>query len=130
MAIQVRRGSASDFDGTQLLPAELAVCLDTDEMYFKGGSRSNKVSRATCVATTPSFSSLPQTFTDAQLTFAGSVNHITPDMIVKPNDYILSTPSAMGGNWNINTDTAGQITISGTFSGSTGTTLKIFFSYL
>ena len=79
--------------------------------------------------TTPAFSSLPQTFSDSQLTFGGSVNHITTDLVCPPNNFILSTPSAMGGDWTINTDTAGQITISGTFAGSTGTTLKLFLEH-
>lgn len=35
MAIQLRRGQKADFDGTKLLPGECAVCLDTDQMYYK-----------------------------------------------------------------------------------------------
>lgn len=81
------------------------------------------------VCTTPSFNSLPQTFTDSQLAFEGSISHITTDLICKPGDYILSNPQAMGGDWTVNTNTAGQVTISGTFSGSAGTTLKLFLSH-
>lgn len=35
MAIQLRRGQKTDFDGTKLLPGECAICLDTDQMYYK-----------------------------------------------------------------------------------------------
>jgi len=81
-----------------------------------------------CIATTPVFTSLPQTFTDSQLTFGGSITHIESDMIVTPRDYIASNSSAIGPDWEVNTDTEGQLTITGTFVGTTGTSLKLFLS--
>ena len=78
------------------------------------------------VFTTPSFSSLPQTFTAAQVTFEGSVAELTPDLVVPPHDYILSYENAMGSGWDLDFSTAGQVTITGTFTGSTGTTLKAY----
>ena len=59
--------------------------------------------------TTPSFSSLPQTFYAAGI----NANHV-----VSNNQIILSNPSAQTGDWTITTGT-GYITISGSISGST-----------
>lgn len=66
------------------------------------------------VVTFSSFSSLPQTVTNSE---------ITTDMVcVKA---ILGTPNAQTGDWTINTDTAGQVTVSGTIFGSTTLTLYL-----
>jgi hypothetical protein len=66
--------------------------------------------------TTPSFSSLPQTFT---------VNGITANHeLVQDGFALLSTPSAQGNDWTITTGT-NTVTISGTFSGSTATTVTM-----
>lgn len=54
------------------------------------------------------FSSLPLTITDSR---------ITTDMCA--SKLILSNPSAMTSDWNFNTDTAGQVTITGSINGST-----------
>ena len=73
------------------------------------------------VISLPSFNSLPATFTstdDAHIAF------VETDMVCIKAD--ISVPSAMGSNWTVNTDTAGQITISGTFEGSTGTTGTLY----
>lgn len=54
------------------------------------------------------FSSLPLTITDSR---------ITTDM--RAEKLVLSNPSALTDEWTFNTDTAGQVTITGTISGST-----------
>lgn len=64
-----------------------------------------------------SFSSLPQTKSDA---------NIETDMVVVNS--VLSNPSAQTGDWTVNTDTAGQVTVSGTISGSTTLTLYLMKS--
>lgn len=38
MAIQIRRGASKDFDESKMVQGELAVTLDTDEFYYKGGT--------------------------------------------------------------------------------------------
>ena len=75
------------------------------------------------VFTTPSFSSLPQTYTDSQVTFQGSVTHITPDLYLTKYAYECSNENAMIGSWNIDFDTEGRVTISGSISGTTNITL-------
>ena len=75
------------------------------------------------VFTTPSFSSLPQTYTDSQVTFQGSVTHMTTDLYVGAHDYLASNASAMTGNWTIDFSTEGKVTISGSISGTTNITL-------
>lgn len=64
--------------------------------------------------TMSSFSSLPQTVTNAA---------ITTDMVCIKAE--LGTPSAQTGDWTVNTDTAGQVTVSGSISGSTTLTLYL-----
>jgi len=124
MAIQMRRGSSADFDGDKLEPGELAVCLDTNEMYFKG-------SEATQVAT-PSLigyhaiypkrltgiSSLPKTFSGA--------TGITADHEPIKGSAQVSPQSAMGGDWTV-TCGDGTITVSGSFVGSTAVTILMDF---
>lgn len=83
----------------------------------------------TCVVLTPTFTSLPQTFTDGQLTFLSYVDHVTEDMIVGPSDYIASHPSAMSDDWVVTAEN-GLVRVEGTFIGSTGTNLKLYFSYI
>lgn len=83
----------------------------------------------TVIFTTPSFSSLPQTFSDSQVTFDGSVTHLTPDLAVTPNDYKLSNTGAMSGSWELDFSTEGYVTVRGTFSGSSGTTLKVWATH-
>lgn len=61
-----------------------------------------------------SFSSLPQTVSNAA---------ITTDMVCIHSE--LGTPSAQTGDWTVNTDTAGQVTVSGSISGSTTLTLYL-----
>lgn len=64
--------------------------------------------------TMSSFSSLPQTVSNAA---------ITTDMVCIHSE--LGTPSAQTGDWTVNTDTAGQVTVSGSISGSTTLTLYL-----
>lgn len=66
------------------------------------------------VVTFSSFSSLPQTVTNAA---------ITTDMVCIKAE--LGTPSAQTSDWTVNTDTAGQVTVSGSISGSTTLTLYL-----
>lgn len=66
------------------------------------------------VVTFSSFSSLPQTVTNSE---------ITTDMVCIHSK--LGTPSAQTSDWTINTDTAGQVTVSGSISGSTTLTLYL-----
>lgn len=115
MAIQVRRGSAADFDGTKLLPGELAVCLDTNELYYKG-TEAVKVATATeakvLIINVPSFSSLPQIVTDSR---------ITADMVLIGWDVIKSV---MLSGWDV-TPANGSVTITGSISGTTALTLYL-----
>ena len=69
------------------------------------------------VVTTPSFSSLPQTYTDAQLSAS-----ITSDLVV--TNSVLSNPSAQTGDWTITTNN-GSLTITGSVA-SSGTTLTLY----
>lgn len=83
-------------------------------------SRINSIYNATIrevyQVTTPSFSSLPQTFTATGIT----ANH---KLIV--DGYALVTPeSSKGSDWNVETG-ANSIKITGTFKGSTATTVKM-----
>lgn len=66
--------------------------------------------------TTPTFSSLPQTFTATGVT----ANHT----LVQDGFALLSNTSAMGNDWTITTG-ANSVTISGTFSGSTATSVTM-----
>lgn len=79
----------------------------------------NAVLAKVYIVTTPAFTSLPYTYPAS-----GTDNNITTDMVCIKGD--LSVPSAQGSDWTVNTDTAGKATISGTFSGSTGTTLTMY----
>ena len=63
--------------------------------------------------TTPSFSSLPTTFT---------ATGVTADMVVA--EAVLSNPAAQTGAWTITT-AADSITIAGTISGTTALTLLL-----
>ena len=65
------------------------------------------------VVESTSFSSLPQTISDAA---------ITSDHVVMNS--VLSNPSAQTGDWTITTS-SGSLTISGTISGSTTVTLYL-----
>ena len=65
------------------------------------------------VITSSSFSSLPQTISDA---------NITSDHVVMNS--VLSNPSAQTGDWTITTSN-GSLTVSGTISGSTTLTLYL-----
>lgn len=67
---------------------------------------------AVLVVTVPSFSSLPLTISNAD---------ITSDMVVVNSE--LGTPSAQTGDWTVTTS-AGSLTVSGSISGST--TLKLY----
>lgn len=61
--------------------------------------------------TQTSISSLPLTISNSRLT----PKHVISRMV-------LSNPSAQTGDWTFNTDTAGQVTISGNISGTTDAT--------
>ena len=65
------------------------------------------------VVTVPSFNSLPQTVSNAD---------ITSDMVVVNS--VLGTPSSQTGDWTVTTST-GSLTIAGTISGSTTLTLYL-----
>ena len=78
------------------------------------------------VVITPEISSLPVTFTDSQLTFENG-DHLTTDLICGRYDYKLSNANAKKGEWSIDTETEGQVTISGEIDGTT--TLKIYFRH-
>ncbi len=58
-------------------------------------------------------SSLPTTVND---------DRIVSEHIAKPNDYLLSNPSAMTGTWDVTTQD-GSVTVSGPISGSTTATI-------
>ena len=70
----------------------------------------------TLVVSVPSFSSLPQTISNAS---------VTSDMVVVNS--VLSNPSAQTGDWTVTTSN-GSLTISGSISGSTTATLDLMRS--
>ena len=55
-----------------------------------------------------------------------AVAGVTTDMV--PIKATLGTPSAQTGNWTVNTNTAGSVTVSGSISGSTTLTLYLMKS--
>ena len=59
-------------------------------------------------------SSLPITITDASIL----TKHVCTSCV-------LSNPSAQTGDWTVDTDTAGQATISGNISGTTDITIRL-----
>ena len=69
------------------------------------------------VVTASSVSSLPKTISD---------ENITTDMVVVNS--VLSDPLAQLGDWTASTDTAGQVVISGTISGTTDIKLYLMKS--
>jgi len=69
------------------------------------------------VLTQASISALPVTISNAA---------IETDMVVI--NAVLSNPAAQTADWTVNTDTAGQATISGTISGTTDLTLYLMKS--
>lgn len=73
--------------------------------------------RVLVLSTTSAVSALPYVFSDAA---------IETDMVCLKAE--LSNPAAQTGEWTVNTDTAGQATISGTISGSTNITLYLMKS--
>lgn len=122
MAIQLRRGSASDFDGSKLLEGECAIALDTGAFYYKGDDTVYEMATANTIGvsdviqvTTPTFTSLPATFRADGLT----ANH----ELIDDGHAFVSVPSSMGSSWAV-TCGANTITISGTFSGSAATYVK------
>lgn len=64
--------------------------------------------------TASSVSSLPLTISNSAITTSMECIH-----------HVLSNPSAQTGDWTVNTDTAGKVTISGTISGTTDITLYL-----
>lgn len=64
--------------------------------------------------TASSVSSLPLTISNSAITTSMEVINS-----------VLSNPSAQTGDWSVNTDTAGKVTISGTISGTTDITLYL-----
>lgn len=71
----------------------------------------------TLILSANSISALPYTFSNAA---------IETDMVCINS--VLSNPSAQLSDWTVNTDTAGQATVSGTISGSTSLTLYMMKS--
>ena len=73
----------------------------------------NRIPSTCLTVTSSSFSSLPQTISNS---------NITADHVVINS--VLSNPSAQTGDWTVTT-TSGSLTISGTISGSTTITLYL-----
>lgn len=91
---------------------------DTDYLAVDDGTETLKIPMAEVYATTlvievASFSSLPQTVTD---------ENITSDMVV--TNSVLGTPSAQTSDWTVATAN-GSLTITGSISGSTAMTLYL-----
>lgn len=80
---------------------------------FYGGIKAKINEVKTVVITTSSFSSLPQTISNS---------NITADHVVVNSE--LSNPAAQTGDWTITTS-AGSLTIAGTINGSTTLTLYL-----
>lgn len=90
-----------------------------DRVLSGGGTYIDSVvkDRVLVLSTSSAVSALPYTFTDAA---------IETDLVCIQSN--LSNPTAQTGDWTVNTDTAGQATISGTISGSTDITLYLMKS--
>ena len=120
MAIQMRRGSEADFDGSQLLPGEIAICTDTDTLYYKGAtvqkmSTANDIGfHAMKIVTMSGITSLPKTFTAQGIT----ADH----KLIQEGSAYVSPRSSMANKWTLETST-NQVRVLGTFSGSTPTTI-------
>ena len=117
MSIRMRRGVEANYDPTKMESGELAVCLDTNKVYFMG-SNSTKLANAVLNISKSSVSSLPVTITTSD---DADVAYITNDMVLV--GYELSNPSAMTGDWTWTTGN-GSVTLSGSISGSTNVTLR------
>ena len=106
-------------DGSVFYPM-LRLASDVDDTY-EPYAKTNRELTEECITdvfevTTPAFSSLPQTFTAPGIT----ADH---ELIVD-GSAMLSNPSSQGGDWTITTG-RNSITISGTFAGSTATTVNM-----
>lgn len=117
MSIRMRRGVEANYDPTKMESGELAVCLDTNKVYFMG-SNSTKLANAILPITKSAVSSLPVTITTSD---DPKVAYVTDDMLLVGFD--LSNPSAMTGDWTWTTGN-GSVTLSGSISGSTNVTLR------
>ena len=112
----VMEGATAQANGKQgLVPQPLIA--DRDK-FLKGdgtwGDESAAIAKCeTLVLSANSISALPYTFTNSA---------IETDMVCINSE--LSNPSVQLSDWTVNTDTAGQATISGTISGSTN--IKIY----
>lgn len=81
-------------------------------------SRDTAIAKCEClILSANGVSALPYTFSNAA---------IETDMVCINS--VLSNPSAQLSDWTVNTDTAGQATISGTISGSTNITIYMMKS--
>lgn len=118
MSIRMRRGVEANYDPTKMESGELAVCLDTNKVYFMG-SNSTKLANAILPVTKSAVSSLPVTITTSDDPKAA---YITDDMLLVGFD--LSNQSAMVGDWSYTTGN-GYVTISGSISGSTSITVRL-----
>lgn len=109
-------GTAANKDATNTISSGSTDLIESGAVYTANQTLTNSVISDVYEVTTPAFSSLPQTFTAQGIT----ANHnLVVDGYAK-----LSNPSALGSDWTVTTG-ANTITISGTFSGSTATTVTM-----
>jgi len=93
----------------------LQLVLSSGELKYRTQPEGtlNRIPSTCLTVTSSSFSSLPQTISDSNITS----EHVVVNSV-------LSNPSAQTGDWTVTTS-AGSLTISGTISGSTTITLYL-----
>jgi len=111
-AVLADLGTAAEKDSTNAVTNGSTDLVESGAVYAEMAKGITDVIEVT----TPSFSSLPQTYTVSGIT----ANHT----LVQDGFAFLSNPSAQGSDWTITT-AANAVTISGTFSGTTATTVKM-----
>lgn len=93
--------------------ADTTPTASSTELITSGAVYSANQTLKTLVVSVPSFSSLPQTISNAS---------VTSDMVVVNS--VLSSPTAQTSDWTVTTSN-GSLTISGSISGSTTATLYL-----
>lgn len=105
--------TASALGLASLADVQSAQADASDAMQDASEALAEVTALQTLVLNIPSFNSLPQTVSDA---------NITSDMVVVNS--VLSNPSAQTGDWTITTSD-GSLSVSGSISGTTSLTLYL-----
>ena len=118
MSIRLRRGVKANYNPSKMEVGEMAVCTDTNEVYFMG-SNSTKLANAILIISKSSISTLPYTITASDDPDAA---YITSDMVV--THWELTNRNAMISDWSV-TPGNGTVTINGSISGSTNIVIHL-----